>query len=60
MTRTKIDNNEQYIAEILLYGTKNAKANIIASLIFYEKIFLLEKLQEKWGDDYYFSIVEKV
>jgi len=60
MTHTKTDDNERYIAEILLYGSKNAKADVIANLICYEKLFLLEKLREKWGDDYYYSVVELV
>ena len=60
MTHTKIDDDKKYIADVLLYGTKNAKANLIATLIYCEKIFLLEKLQEEWGEDYYHSIVELV
>jgi hypothetical protein len=60
MIPTKIDDKEKYIAEILSYGSKIAKADIIASLIYYEKMFLLEKIREKWGDDYYYSVVELV
>ena len=60
MTHTKIDDDKKYIADVLLYVTKNAKANLIETLIYFEKIFLLEKLQEEWWEDYYHSIVELV
>lgn len=61
MTHIKTDDEERkYVSDVLLYGTKNAKANLISALIYCDKAFLLEKLKEEWGEDYYHSIVELV
>lgn len=50
---------EQKIVEILTYGDDNSKKKLIANLICNEKIFILKKIKEKWGDDYYNKIVEE-
>ena len=51
---------EKMVAKVLSGDDIFAQRQIICSLIYYEKIKILEQIQYSWGDEYWFKVVEKV
>jgi hypothetical protein len=46
------------VAKVLSGNDINAQRHIICALIYYEKTKILEQLRDKWGDEYWFEVVE--
>ena len=49
---------ERMVAKVLSGNDINAQRHIICALIYYEKTKILEQLRDKWGDEYWFEVVE--
>jgi hypothetical protein len=51
---------EKMVAKVLSGDDIFAQRQIVCSLIYYEKIKILDQIRHSWGEDYWRKVVETV